>query len=691
MKSDDICVCTYCLRKTSRSTQQPFVFPVSAGDWLEIFGIISKSLRLGFYCCVLLLTVSLSFAVAGETSFLISSPTLTSNEETNIASPNATMNQTALSADPISSNTNILSLPIPPATQHNLPLDPTIATAPRPNTNLISSNTVVSAELTVAAPSPSITTKPTPALGTNSIFFEQDLEKKGGTIPASTKALMDAGTKIQSGVVAPQAPRLTIDECVKTALQKNPSVLIAIDTIRQQSGNFITVRSAIIPQLGVTNATYSWIDPALNNTSGLPGNQVPINQSWGLQLGGTQLLYNGGTAIANIKAAKFSEQIAYYNLRVTIDSVIAQIISAFYQVVLNRALVVANQQSVELLASQVEDQKSRFDAGTVPRFNVLQAEVQLANAQPALITARNNLRISLFQLVQLIGMNYPNLNSVEVPFEVVGELVYQPRKINVDESIHTALQRSPTLKSQRHNILMMAQNITAALGGYLPTVTAGGGYQYLSVDSSYTNNSGTTLFNHNISNFVSGWFFGVQGNWAIFDGLATYGNVKQAKANLMIAKTAYDNGVRQVILNVQQAISNMQQAKETVDSQKANVLQAAEALRLAQERLNAGAGVQLDILNAQVQLLKAQTTVLQSEYNYIAYTAQYDQALSLNTQYEELFDDPMNHREKGRYKILNSSKNPQPLLPRSLRASDPLPTEFTASKPIKRRSQQHPN
>jgi outer membrane protein TolC len=624
---------------------------------------------------------SLSFSAEGETSFLISSPVLTTNEEAPLAPPSNTTNQLVLSVAQDPSNTNTLSYPTPAASPQDLLPSPAVVLTPLENTNLISSNNPVSPEVTSNTPSPLLRTNTTPILGTNSTLFEQDLEKKGDAIPASTKALMDAGTKIKSGVVAPRAPRLTIDECVRTSLQKNPSILTAIDTIRQQSGNFITVRSAIIPQLGITNASYTWIDPQLNNRSRLPNSQVPINQSWGLQLGGTQLLYNGGTAIANIKAAKFSEQIAYYNLRVTIDSVIAQIISAFYQVVLNRALVVANQQSVELLASQVEDQKSRFDAGTVPRFNVLQAEVQLANAQPALITARNNLRVSLFQLVQLIGMNYPNLNSVEVPFEVVGELVYQPRKINTDESIHTALQRSPTLKSQRHNILMMAENITAALGGYLPTITAGGGYQYLSADGSYTNNAGTKVYNHNLSNFVSGWFFGVQGNWAIFDGLATYGNVKQAKANLMIAKTAYDNSVRQVILNVQQAISNMQQAQETVDSQKANVLQAAEALRLSQERLNAGAGVQLDVLNAQVQLLQAQTTVLQSEYNYIAFTAQYDQALSLNTQYEELFDDPMNHREKGRYKMLNSSKNPQPLLPRSLRATDPLPAEFTVSKP----------
>lgn len=508
----------------------------------------------------------------------------------------------------------------------------------------------------------------------------QELTSKNKKIPVTAKALIKAGGKVQSGVVAKNASRLTIDECIRIALQKNPSVLTAIDTIRQQSGNFITVRSAIIPQFGIANGAYTWIAPQINNPGGLPSNEVKNNQAWSLQLQGSQLLYNGGTAIANIKAAKLSEQMAYYTLRATIDSVIAQVITAFYQVVLNRALVVANEESVALLTSQVEDQKRRYEVGTVPQFNVLQAKVQLANAQPSLITARNNLRIALFQLVQLIGMNYPNLNSVEVPFEVIGELVYNPRNINVDESIHTALQRSPSLKAQRQNILVMAQNVTAALGGYLPVITANGGYQYTSADGITTTASGTTIFNHNIYNFVSGWFFGVQGSWAIFDGLATYGNIKQQKANLMMAKTAYDNGVRQVILTVQQAVSNMQQAKETVDSQKANVVQAAEALRLSQERLNAGAGVQLDILNAQVQLLQAQTATLQAEYNYIAATAQYDQALSLNTQYEELFDDPMNHRERGRYKELNSSKNPQPLLPRALRATDPLPESLTSKK-----------
>ena len=339
---------------------------------------------------------------------------------------------------------------------------------------------------------------------------------------------------------------------------------------------------------------------------------------------------------------------------------------------LDRALVVANEQQVALYQTQVSDQQSRYDAGTVPRFNVLQAQVQLANAQPPLIQAKNNLRIALFTLVTTIGLNYPNIQNIEIPFDVLGDLSYHPRKIDSNASIHTALQRNPQLKAQRQNILVGAEKITAAIAGWLPTISANGGYQVQSYN-----------YDSSLRSTVEGWFFGATGSWAIFDGLATYGNVKQAKATMMNYKTAYDNGVRQVILQVQQAISNLQQASETIESQKATVEQAVEALRLARERLDAGAGVQLDVINAQVQLLQAQTSVLNAYYSYISATSQYDQALSLNTQYEEFFDDPMNKWEKLRFKNLNAENRSRPQLPRSLRKSDPLPPSTSFKDTIK--------
>lgn len=521
------------------------------------------------------------------------------------------------------------------------------------------------------APLPTTATGPVtmPVVKTNAFGLKDSVKD----IPLTAEALAKAGNRVIPGVIAKNARKLTIDEAVQLSLQKNPDVLVAIDNIRKASGNYITVRAGLLPQFGLQQGAYSWVAPSFQDGQVPPtgrGNSrspyasafTPNSASWNIALQGNQLLFDGWKTPSLTEAAKFSEQIAYYQLRQTIDATIAKVVDQFYQVVLDRALVIANEQQVALYKTQVSDQQSRYDAGTVPRFNVLQAQVQLANAEPPLIQAKNNLRVALFTLVKTIGLDYPNLQNIEIPFDVVGELAYYPRKINSDASIHTALQRNPQLKAQRQNILVAAKQITAAIAGWLPTVNANGGYRMQSYN-----------YDNSLTTVVEGWFFGATGSWPIFDGLATYGNVKQAKATMMNYKTTYDNGVREVILQVQQAISNLQQASETITSQKATVEQAVEALRLSRERLDAGAGVQLDVINAQVQLLQAQTSVLQALYSYISATAEYDRALSINTKFEEFFDDPMNKWEKQRFKNLNAADRPRSALPRALRKEDPLP------------------
>jgi len=371
-----------------------------------------------------------------------------------------------------------------------------------------------------------------------------------------------------------------------------------------------------------------------------------------------------------IRAGSAAYDAAFFSLRSTIDNLVSQVTQQFYQVVLNRALIVAQQQNVALLEQQVKDQQNRYEAGTVPRFNVLQAEVQLANAKPPLIQAENNYRISMYQLVQLLGMDYPAGFPSEVPFNVVGSLGYKPQDVNPDDSIRVAIARNPGLKAQRQAILQQAANVSSQIGGFFPSINATAGYQF-------ENNTSSP----DLGDTFAGWFFGATGNWNFWDGGLTYGNVAQAKAQLMQAKNNYDNGVRQVVLDVQQSISNLTQARQTIDATTASVVQATEALRLSRERLDAGAGTQLDVLNAQVQLLQAQTNVLQARYDFIAAMATYEQALSLDTQYVELFDDPLvrplnrqalSKAESRKLDKLTAPDRKQPELPRKFRKEDPI-------------------
>ena len=583
---------------------------------------------------------------------------------------------------PTSNDQSVTGLSVMPALTSNLPVTPQglnagtntlpnlpTITAPNLPTAPMITNPITPASL--MSPLPTSTGGPItmPTVSTNAFGLKNSVQD----IPLTADALAKAGNAVIPGVIAKNARKLTIDDCVQLTLQKNPQILSAIDSIRQASGNYITVRAGLLPQIGFTNASYQYsygqIYQGVNPLGGSRSDQG--FQSWSIQLGGSQLLFDGWKTPSLTAAAKMNEKIAYFQLRQTIDSNIATVVQQFYQVVLDRALVIANEQQVALYQTQVTDQQSRYDAGTVPRFNVLQAQVQLANAEPPLILAKNNLRIALFTLVTTIGLNYPNMQNIEIPFDVVGNLDYHPRKIDSNASIHTALVRNPQLKAQRMNILVAAKQITAAIAGWMPTVYANGGRQLEGFEG---RNQDSTL---------GGWFVGATGSWAIFDGLATYGNVKSANATMMNYKVAYDNGVRQVILQVQQAISNIKQASETIDSQKATVEQAVEALRLSRERLDAGAGVQLDVINAQVQLLQAQTSVLNAYYSYIQGLAQYDQALSLNTQYEEFFNDPMNKWEQRRYKDITDNHKQRPELPRALRKDDPLPPKENFNDLIK--------
>jgi len=472
---------------------------------------------------------------------------------------------------------------------------------------------------------------------------------------------------------AGRVPTFTLNQAILTALQQNPTLLNAEQEIKRTKGVIIQVRAQALPQI-TANAQFEWIDPHLSGarifgtststgTGTTPGTttggaaaaafiESPASQvrdvqppqaaasptpsitnvqqsdvSYSISVLGRQLIFNG-TTFPEIRGTFFQRDSAYFAFRNVLDQLIATVKTQFYQIVVNRELVTVNEQSVHLLESQLKDQQNRFEAGTVPRFNVLQAEVALYNQLPLLITAQNNLRISKLTLAKTLGLYFQPRRGENPPLEVVGEMPYIPRLINLADAIEMGKERRPFLKQARANVLNQLQQVRATAGQYLPTITTTGGGEWI---SSPTNSSW-----HDIS---KGWLALVQGSLPIWDSGAIAGQVIQQRALLSETKITYDDDVRQVELEIQQAYSNLQQNQELVKSQEKNVELADEALRLAKARLDAGAGVQLDVLNAQVQLLTAQSTRLQALFGYNSSLAEFDRATGAQSTYQEMFAD----------------------------------------------------
>src|SRR4051794_21200232 len=459
-------------------------------------------------------------------------------------------------------------------------------------------------------------------------------------------------------------PTFTLDQAILTAVQRNPTLLNAEQEIKRTKGVIIQVRAQALPQINA-NANFQWTDPnltgarVLGNTTttggftpsaaaaslmeGLPSQvgdfrtpvvaatPAPVRNvetsdiSYAISVTGTQLIFNG-TTFNQIRGTFFQRDSAYFAFRNVLDQLIAIVKTQFYQIIVNRELVNVNEENVRLLEAQLKDQQNRFEAGTVPRFNVLQADVQLHNQIPQLIAAQNNLRIAKLQLAKTLGLDFQRRRGDAPPLDVIGDMPFIPRPIELADAIEMGKQRRAFLKQARANVLNQLQQVRAAAGQWLPNITTTGGYEWVS-----------SPINSSFNDITKGWTALVQGSVPIWDSGAIAGQVIQQRALLSETKITYDDDVRQVELEIQQAYSNLQQNRELIQSQEKNVELADEALRLAKARLDAGAGVQLDVLNATVQLLTAQSTRLQALFGYNSSLAEFDRATGAQSSYSEMF------------------------------------------------------
>src|SRR5438105_4776524 len=432
------------------------------------------------------------------------------------------------------------------------------------------------------------------------------------------------------------APRFTLEQAILTALQQNPSILIARQEIERTKGLFIEVRAAALPQVNAT-AQFQDLDPHLshvstgnqNTISGQVFSNVGAERTYSLEIAVNQVIFSGGRVPGQISSASFQRDNSYYSFRNAIDLIVATVRQQFYLVLLDRALIGVQEESVRLLQSQLQDQQNRFEAGTVPRFNVLQAQVALSNQLPQLITARNNYTISQLQLAKTLGLDFDPRRGDRPPLEAVGELLYVPREMPVTQAIALAKENRPFLKPQKAIVLSNNSQVGVARSTYFPQINASAGEEFRS-----------SPLTDNIRAARSGYIFGATGSWAIWDWGATYGRVKQARAILEESKITLDDDVRQVELEVQQAFANILQGPELVKATEKSVEQAAEALRLASARLDAGAGTQLEVLDARTQLTTAQSNRLQALYTYNAAVAEFDRATATEVKYSVCVDEP---------------------------------------------------
>jgi outer membrane protein TolC len=412
---------------------------------------------------------------------------------------------------------------------------------------------------------------------------------------------------------------LSLADAVNLALQQNPNILRAQKDLAAAQGVVIQTRAIAIPKLGLAG-NYSAAEPSDVDTITAPGISFGTDQNWATQVKLVQSLYEGGRILSALRVARLTKQRSLLDYQTAVADTVVQVQVTYYDVLLALQQITVQEASVELLTRELADTKRRYDAGTVPRFNVLRAEVELANARPKLIRARNSYRIAKNNLVNQLGFNVPKEAREDIPLTLSGKLAAEPYKIELPRAIAMALERRTELETLRKTQALRKEDIVNAKAPYKPSFQAYGGYD--------VHNS---VLSHDLTYEDHGWIAGVQMTWSLFDGRRTQGKVIEATALYERAGVELDDAGRRIELEVRTAYSNFIEADEVLKSQEKVVEEAEEALRLARARNEAGTGTQLDVLSAQTALTEARTTQIQALHDYSVARARLERAIGANT------------------------------------------------------------
>ena len=423
---------------------------------------------------------------------------------------------------------------------------------------------------------------------------------------------------ITNAVPLPSQP-LTLDQALEFALSHNVTLRKGRQDLEEAQGLAIQQRAARLPRLATTGG-YQQLDESriekVQFSAAQPATPFLNNQSWNANLVVTQPIYAGGKYNSMARSSRLTREAALALYQALVANTLLEVRTAYSDVLLAVEQIVVQEASKKLLERELETARRSLEAGTVPKFNVLRAEVELANALPPLIRARNQERIFRNTLALLLGCDIPAESGVDIPLRTADSLKAEPFDVSVGAALNAAWVHRPEIKAAQSASQLRHEEVLQTRADLLPSVSGIAGYGVQNRN-----------FVRDLDRTLDGWTVGVQANWLLFDFGQTQAKVNMARAREERARLEVEDVRRRIELEVRTAFSLFLESKEVLLSQTRVIEQAEEAVRLVTARADAGSSTQLEVLSAQTALKLSRTQYSQALRDYTVARAKLERAM----------------------------------------------------------------
>jgi OMF family outer membrane factor len=383
---------------------------------------------------------------------------------------------------------------------------------------------------------------------------------------------------------------ITLKEALEIANRNSPTIGVARIEVERAKARLDEQVAARNPTVDA-QSTLSYINSAEAQASGilLPfgARPSPISKNLSSSVGVNYSIYNSGRVDANIRSAENSLRSSEANFNRIAQTTRLSVATAYYGAQNADGQVRIREEQVKNNERSLQDTEALERAGVGTKFDVLQSQVELANARQNLSSAKASQATTRRELARQLSYP-PNLDLFPAD-EIKPADDWKP---SLEETILLALKNRSELDVQKLQREVARDNAKAALAALGPRVTLSA-----SIDQADNLNQ--------VGGSGFGYTLAARLNWSLFDGGVANAQAKQAEADRALAEVRFTEAGNQARFDVESAYNNLNSRREQIESTTLAVKQANEALRLSRLRLSAGVGTQLEVIRSQDALTQA--------------------------------------------------------------------------------------
>jgi outer membrane protein TolC len=427
--------------------------------------------------------------------------------------------------------------------------------------------------------------------------------------------------------------RLSVDDAVTIALRESDEVGLAAAQVDIASAQYGAVRANALPQLRVIGSYQHVYESARGNAVGAVFNQ-PNTYTANANL--SQTLFQGGRLISATRAAGELREAAEFDEREQRANVTLLVQRGYLQALFAERIVELQRRNLALATSRVAQVEQLERAGQAARYDVLRARVERANIEPLAIQAESDRELALLELKRVLNV------PVDQPLALVSRIDAQAASALL-RSMDAAADVADRAAIRSAELVLAARQlgVRVARADYFPTVSAfvQSGYQAFPPpgmgfptsrgslsESNCPAGSSPTLRCQN-GGFFSDRQAGLSISFPVFDGFRVKSNVDLARAQVRLAELQLQQEREAVAIDVARARAEIRRAQSLFAARQQNSAEAEEAFRLATLRFARGLSTQLEVSDAQLALLTAQSTEARATYDLFLASADLARAL----------------------------------------------------------------